>query len=106
MPEAKATEMLCRGVEHNPDSVVLLFAYGTRLATANRLEDAEQHLEKVQFQLRFREYFDVLYVNYRDVLRDPQREAGRMNDFFGGQMDVDAMAAVVDPKLYRNRRGE
>ncbi len=64
----------------------------------------EQHLEKVQFQLRFREYFDVLYLNYRDVLSDPQREAGRLNDFFGGQMDVDAMAAVVDPKLYRNRR--
>ncbi|MEN8165370.1 MAG: sulfotransferase family protein, partial [Acidobacteriota bacterium] len=64
----------------------------------------EQHLEKVQFQLRFREYFDVLYVNYRDVLSDPQREAGRMNDFFGGHMDVGAMAAVVDPNLYRNRR--
>lgn len=64
----------------------------------------EQHLEKVQFQLRFREYFDVLYVNYRDVLSDPQREAGRLNDFFGGQLDVDAMAAVVDPDLYRNRR--
>ena len=64
----------------------------------------EQHLEKVQFQLRFREYFDVLYLNYRDVLKDPQREAGRMNDFFGGRLDVDAMVAVVDPNLYRNRR--
>ncbi len=64
----------------------------------------EQHLEKVQFQLRFREYFDVLYLNYRDVLNDPQREAGRMNDFFGGRLDVDAMAAVVDPNLYRNRK--
>jgi len=64
----------------------------------------EQHLEKVQFQLRFREYFDVLYLNYRDVLTDPQREAERMNDFFGGRLDVDAMTAVVDPNLYRNRR--
>ncbi len=64
----------------------------------------EQHLEKVQFQLRFREYFDVLYLSYRDVLTDPRREAGRMNDFFGGRLDVDAMAAVVDPNLYRNRR--
>ncbi|MCK5379000.1 MAG: sulfotransferase domain-containing protein [Acidobacteria bacterium] len=64
----------------------------------------EQHLEKVQFQLRFREYFDVLYLNYSDVLSEPRREAGRLNDFFGGSLDVDAMAAVVDPKLYRNRR--
>lgn len=64
----------------------------------------EQHLEKVQFQLRFREYIDVLYVNYRDVLSDPRREAGRLNGFLGGSLDVDAMAAVVDPSLYRNRR--
>lgn len=64
----------------------------------------EQHLEKVQFQLRFRENFDVHYVNYRDVLSDPRREAVRMNDFFGGRLDVDSMAAVVDPTLYRNRR--
>ena len=78
----------------------------------NRTEDEamlkmyEQHLEKIQFQLRFREYFDVLYLNYRDVLADPQREAERLNDFFGGRLDVDAMAAVVDPNLYRNRRGK
>jgi len=66
----------------------------------------EQHLEKVKFQLRFREYFDVLYVNYRDVLENPQREAERINDFFGGVLDVDAMVAVVDPNLYRNRRDQ
>jgi hypothetical protein len=66
----------------------------------------EQHLEKVKFQLRFREYFDVLYVNYRDVLENPHREAERINDFFGGVLDVDAMVAVVDPNLYRNRRDQ
>jgi hypothetical protein len=66
----------------------------------------EQHLEKVKFQLRFREYFDVLYVNYRDVLENPQREAERINGFFGGVLDVDAMTEVVDPNLYRNRRDQ
>jgi len=64
----------------------------------------QQHLEKVEFQLRFRKHFDVLYLNYRDVLGDPMREAKRLNNFFGGRLDVDAMAAVVDPNLYRNRR--
>ena len=63
----------------------------------------EQHLEKVQFQLRFRDYFDVLYVNYRDVLQDPRTQAERIDEFLGGGMDVDAMAGVVDPSLYRNR---
>ncbi len=64
----------------------------------------QQHLEKVEFQLRFRKHFDVLYLNYRDVLSDPVREADRINLFLGGTLDVDAMAAVVDPNLYRNRR--
>ena len=64
----------------------------------------QQHLEKVEFQLRFRKHFDVLYLNYRDVLSDPMREAERLSGFFGGRLDVDAMAAVVDPDLYRNRR--
>ncbi len=62
-----------------------------------------QHLEKVMFQLRFRDYFDVLYVNFRDVVQDPRTQAERLNRFLGGRLDVDAMAAVVDPNLYRNR---
>lgn len=81
-----------------------------RRGEANETEDEammkmyEQHLEKVRFQLRFRDNFDVLYVNYTDVLGDPAGEAHRMNEFFEGRLDVEAMAAVVDPNLYRNRR--
>jgi hypothetical protein len=63
----------------------------------------EQHLEKVEFQLRFRDYFDVLYVSYRDALQDPRTQAERINEFLGGHLDVDAMVGVVDPTLYRNR---
>ena len=64
----------------------------------------EGHLDKVGFQLRFRKNFDVLYVGYRDALENPRREAERMNEFLGGGLDVDAMTAVVDPSLYRNRK--
>ena len=64
----------------------------------------EQHLEKVQFQLRFRKNFETLYLPYREVLGDPQGQARRMNEFLGGRLDVDKMAAVVDPSLYRNRK--
>jgi hypothetical protein len=62
-----------------------------------------EHLEKVSFQLRFRSNFDTLYINYRDVLENPAEAARRINDFFGGKLDERAMAAVVDPDLYRNR---
>lgn len=63
----------------------------------------EQHLEKVQFQLRFRKNFETLYINYREALTDPKVQAERINRFLGGGLDVGKMAAVVDPSLYRNR---
>ena len=63
----------------------------------------EQHLEKVGFQLRFRKNFDVLYLEYREALENPQEAAGKIANFLGRKLDLDAMAAVVDPSLYRNR---
>jgi len=61
------------------------------------------HLEKVQFQLRFRPNFDALYLNYADVVGDPRSQARIMADFVGGGLDVEKMAAAVDGSLYRNR---
>jgi hypothetical protein len=63
----------------------------------------ESHLEKVQFQLRFRPWFEALYVNYADVVEDPATQADKIADFVGGKLDVRKMAAAVDGSLYRNR---
>jgi hypothetical protein len=63
----------------------------------------ESHLDKVRFQLRFRDHFEVLYVDYRGVLEDPVGQAERINEFLGGGLDVGKMVEVVDPELYRNR---
>lgn len=64
----------------------------------------ESHLEKVQFQLRFRPYFEALYLDYADVVAEPARAARRIADFVGGGLDPKRMAAAVDGTLYRNRR--
>ncbi len=72
-------------------------------ADADMLKMYDAHLDKIQFQLRFRDYFDVLYVNFGDALEDPVREAKRINDFLGGGLDEGKMVEVVDPELYRNR---
>ena len=64
----------------------------------------DSHLEKVQFQLRFRPHFDALYVNYSDVVAEPVREARRIAEFLGGGLDPEQMARAVDGSLYRNRR--
>ncbi len=70
---------------------------------AEMLEMYENHLEKVEFQLRFRDHFETLYVNYTDVLADPEQQAARINQFLGGGLDERKMVEAVDPNLYRNR---
>ena len=47
--------------------------------------------------------FSVLYVDHGDVIADPLREAKRVSEFLGGDMNAQAMAAVVAPSLYRQR---
>jgi hypothetical protein len=43
-------------------------------------------------------------TEYAEVLRDPRRQSARIGEFLGGGLDVDRMAAVAEPSLYRNRR--
>jgi len=80
-----------RGEASHTDDEDLLAMYG-------------RHLEKVEFQLRFRSNFDALYVDYANVVSDPMGEARRIADFVGGSLDVARMAGAVDGSLYRNRQ--
>ncbi|MBC8206187.1 MAG: sulfotransferase family protein [Kiritimatiellaeota bacterium] len=45
----------------------------------------------------------VLHVDHRDMITDSREQARKISEFLDGGLDVDAMAAVVDPDLYRNR---
>jgi hypothetical protein len=72
-------------------------------ADEDMLEMYQNHLEKVEFQLRFRPHFETLYLTYTDVLADPTNAAARINRFLGGTLDERRMAEAVDPNLYRNR---
>ncbi len=45
----------------------------------------------------------VLYIRHADVIRDPACTADQINRFLGGGLDVESMARVVDPDLYRQR---
>jgi hypothetical protein len=63
-----------------------------------------QHLDQVMRFVANRRCFNLLPVDYRDVLARPEVEARRINDFLGGALDVARMSAVADTALYRNRR--
>jgi len=49
--------------------------------------------------------FQVLDVPYADVLREPLHWAQALSGFLGGDLEIDAMAAVVDTRLCRNGGG-
>jgi hypothetical protein len=68
------------------------------------LQMYEDHLKKVARFMASRSCFSTLNVDYRDVVQNPRDAAGRMNGFLGGTLDVERMAAIADPALYRNRR--
>lgn len=60
-------------------------------------------LDKCEKWLSEQSNFSVLSVNHRDMIKNPVMECRRVSDFLGGGLDVEAMAATVDPSLYRNR---
>ena len=66
-------------------------------------EHFENDLWRANYLLKNGPQFTVLALHYTEVLAAPLEQARRLAEFVGGEMDVEAMAAVADPTLYRNR---
>ncbi len=64
----------------------------------------EKHLKQVDEWIMGQPNFRVLYVHYSDILANPLPHVNELNRFLGGNLDTAAMAAAVDPGLYRNRK--
>jgi len=82
----------------------------TRLGEASETDDARMrelfidHIARTKSVLAHRNCFEVLEVGFTDVLESGPTHADLVNRFLGGRLDTDAMATVVNPKLYHNRR--
>lgn len=83
-----------------------------RQAAANPVEDAKaielyrKHLVNVRFLVRRKPNLEMLELAYTEVLDDPETTAERISQFLGGNLNTRAMSAVVDRRLYRNRKDE
>jgi hypothetical protein len=66
----------------------------------------ENHVRQVENWLAQQPNIEVLYVHYSDVMADPLTAINSMGRFLGRDLEVRAMAEVVDPDLYRNRQTE
>lgn len=62
-----------------------------------------KHVAKVQAWLRSRPNFTLLDVDYNAMLLDPAPHVAAVNHFLDDRLDAQAMLAVVNPDLYRNR---
>lgn len=64
----------------------------------------EKHLAQIKAWLGAQPTFCTLYVNYRDLVMNPEPGVCQINEYLGGQLKIEKMMAVVDPNLYRQRR--
>ena len=65
----------------------------------------DDDLWRAGYQLKRRPEFETIELHYSAVLARPLEESRRLAAFLGGGLDAEAMAAAVDPQLYRNRAG-
>jgi hypothetical protein len=64
----------------------------------------EKHLAKVNGWLAAQANFSVLYLDYNQMLVDPEKYAVQVNEFLGGVLETRDMASIVDANLYRQRK--
>jgi hypothetical protein len=80
-----------------------------RMGKPSPLDDARMAalfrdgLAKFEAWAKDRPNFRLLDVSYNALVTDPAPFLPEVDRFLGGGLDVDAMARVVDPALYRNR---
>lgn len=62
-----------------------------------------KHLVKVKEWLRTQPNFSVLDVDYNAMVQNPESYIRMINQFIDNSLDEQAMATMINPKLYRNR---
>lgn len=63
-----------------------------------------KQLEQFDSWIAEKDCFEMLDVNYKEMINDPQTHCAKINEFLGGELDVEKMVSIVDPSLYRNRK--
>jgi Sulfotransferase domain len=77
---------------------------GGPLDDARLAEIYDRQLREARAWLGAQSNFDVLYVDYHDVLHNTGRVVHDLNEFLGGNLNTEAMLQVPDAGLYRQRR--
>jgi hypothetical protein len=62
----------------------------------------QDHLWKVNYFLKHARHIEHIEILYSEAVANPLEQVRRIRDFLGRQMNLERMAQVVDPTLYRN----
>ena len=62
-----------------------------------------EETERFEQWTEMQDCLSLLPVLYGDMIQRPGEQVQRINEFLGGGLNESAMAAVVDPALYRHR---
>ena len=63
----------------------------------------KKHIQQVESWMKQQSNLRYIDVDYNTMLANPLPQIERINRFLGGDLDAAAMAAIVDPELYRQR---
>jgi hypothetical protein len=74
-----------------------------RFTDENLARMFQNHLQKVGQWLRDQQNFEVLHVDYNELLEKPLEKIAEIKEFLGNGVSDASMAAVIDTNLYRQR---
>lgn len=63
-----------------------------------------KHVAQVENWMRAQPHLKYLDVDYNAMLADPEPYVDRITAFLGLDLDTQAMLAIIDPNLYRQRK--
>jgi len=61
------------------------------------------HLRRIEKWLDKQPNFEILNINYNEVLKSPVEYSKKINEFLGYKLNDEKMASIVDTNLYRQR---
>jgi len=76
---------------------------GVDISYEEMIEKLKKHLLDVKDWVARQRNIEVTYIDYNEVIQNPQRKASLVSQFLKGQVNVEKMSTVVDKSLYRKR---
>ena len=75
-----------------------------RVSDEKMSETFRRHLKDIELWLAAQSNITTLSINYNEAIDNPLPTIHKVNDFLKADLDMEAMASVVERSLYRQRR--